>query len=115
MICLKDLRNITKMEIQEIVSYYLYEDTKRLEVSFRLVIDSEDEIRNDVINLDESKEFGYNLIQESTDFFSFDDEDELDFDEDELDFQLIDEDILLSFLNEYYIVYLDKLPKVEVI
>ncbi len=112
MICLKDLRNITKMEIQEIVSYYLYEDTKRVEVSFRLTTDSEDEIRNDVINLDESKEFGYNLIQESTDFFNFDDD---DFDEDNSDFQTIDEDILLSFLNEYYIVYTDKLPKVEVI
>lgn len=112
MICLKDLRNITKMEIQEIVSYYLYEETKRIEVSFRLTTDSEDEIRNDVINLDDSKEFGYNLIQESTDFFNFDDD---DFDEDDSDFQSIDEDLLLSFLNEYYIVYTDKLPKVEVI
>ena len=112
MICLKDLRNITKMEIQEIVSYYLYEDTKRVEVSFRLTTDSEDEIRNDVINLDESKEFGYNLIQESTDFFNFDDDDD---DEDDSDFQSIDEDLLLSFLNEYYIVYTDKLPKVEII
>ena len=111
MICLKDLRNITKMEIQEIVSYYLYEDTKRVEVSFILTTDSEDEIRNDVINLDESKEFGYNLIQESTDFFNFDD----DFDEDDSDFQSIDEDLLLSFLNEYYIVNQDKLPRVEII
>jgi len=99
------------MEIQEIVSYYLYEDTKRVEVSFRLTTDSEDEIRNDVINLDESKEFGYNLIQESTDFFNFDD----DFDEDDSDFQSIDEDLLLSFLNEYYIVNQDKLPRVEII
>lgn len=111
MICLKDLRNITKMEIQEIVSYYLYEETKRIEVSFRLTTDSEDEIRNDVINLDDSKEFGYNLIQESTDFFNFDD----DFDEDDSDFQSIDEDLLLSFLNEYYIVNQDKLPRVEII
>jgi len=101
------------MEIQELVSYYLYEDTKRVEVSFRLTTDSEDEIRNDVINLDESKEFGYELIQESTDFFNFDDDD-FD-DDDDSDFQTIDEDILLSFLNEYYIVYTEKLPKVEII
>ena len=100
------------MEIQEIVSYYLYEDTKRVEVSFRFTTDSEDEIRNDVINLDDSKEFGYELIQESTDFFNFDDD---DFDEDESNFQTIDEDLLLSFLNEYYIVHTDKLPKVEII
>jgi hypothetical protein len=100
------------MEIQEIVSYYLYEDTKRVEVSFRFTTDSEDEIRNDVINLDESKEFGYELIQESTDFFNFDDE---ELDEDDSDFQSIDEDLLLSFLNEYYIVHSKKLPRVEII
>jgi hypothetical protein len=99
------------MEIQEIISYYLYEETKRLEVSFRLSIDSDDEIRNDVINLDDSKEFGYKLIEESLDFFTFDEEIE----EDEEDFQTIDEDALLSFLNEFYIVYPDKLPKTEII
>ena len=38
------------MEIQEILNYYLYEDTKRLEISFRLTIDSEDEVRNNIIN-----------------------------------------------------------------
>lgn len=99
------------MEIQEIISYYLYEETKRLEVSFRLSVDAEDEIRNDIINLDDSKEFGYKLIEESLDFFTFDD----DFEEDGEDFQSIDEDALLSFLNEYYIVYPDKLPKIEII
>jgi hypothetical protein len=99
------------MEIQEIISYYLYEETKRLEVSFRLSIDADDEIRNDVINLDDSKEFGYKIVEESLDFFTFDEE----FEEDEEDFQTIDEDILLSFLNEYYIVYPDKLPKTEII
>jgi hypothetical protein len=99
------------MEIQELVSYYIYEGTKRIEVSFRLTIDSEDEIRNDVINLDEAEEFGYDLIQENLDFFDFDD----DFEEDDEDFQSVDEDVLLSFLNEYYIVNSDKLPKVEII
>jgi hypothetical protein len=100
------------MEVIEIVSYYLYEDTKRLEITFRTFTDSEDEVRNDIINLDYAKEFGYNLINESLSFFDmseFDDENE----EDEEDFQTIDEDILMSFLNEYYIVYPDKLPKSE--
>ena len=99
------------MEIQELVSYYIYEGTKRIEVSFRLTIDSEDEIRNYVINLDEAEDFGYDLIQENLDFFDFDD----DFEEDDEDFQSVDEDVLLSFLNEYYIVNSDKLPKVEII
>ena len=41
------------MEIVDLISYYIYEDTKRMEVSFRLNSDSEDEMRSDVINLDE--------------------------------------------------------------
>ena len=99
------------MEIQELISYYLYEETKRIEVSFRLTLDSEDEIRNDVINLDEAKDFGYELLQDTFDFFDPDD----DFEEDIEDFQTIDEDILLSFLNEYYVVNPEKLPKVVII
>jgi hypothetical protein len=99
------------MEIQEIVNYYLYEDTKRLEVSFRLTSDTEDEIRNDIINLDEAEEFGYELVKDSLSFFDLADDEEDDFE----DFETIDEDILQNFLNEYYIVYPDKLPKSELV
>lgn len=99
------------MEIRELVSYYLYEDTKRVEVTFRLTLDSEDEVRNDIINLEEAEEFGYNLIDNNSDFFQFDDEEDEDFD----DFIDIDEDTLISFLNEYYIVNPNKLPKTEIL
>lgn len=98
------------MEIRELISYYIYEDTKRMEITFRLTIDSEDEVRNDIINLDESKEYGYNLIEESYDFFDMSDFEEDSFED---EFPTIDEDNLISFLNEYYIVNPDKLPKVE--
>jgi hypothetical protein len=81
-----------------------------MEIAFRLTIDSEDEVRNDIINLDESKEYGYNLIEESYDFF---DMSEYEDDEFEDEFPTIDEDSLMSFLNEYYIVNPEKLPKVE--
>jgi hypothetical protein len=95
-----------------LVSYYLYEDTKRIEVEFRLSLDSEDEVRNDIINLEEAEDFGYNLIENNNDFFQFDDEDgEDEFD----DFVDVDEDSLISFLNEYYIVNPDKLPKTEML
>jgi hypothetical protein len=40
-----------------------------------------------------------------------DDDEEDEFD----DFETIDEDILLNFLNEYYVVYPDKLPKSELL
>jgi hypothetical protein len=99
------------MEIRELVSYYLYEDTKRIEVEFRLSLDSEDEVRNDIINLEEAEEFGYKLINDNNDFFQFDDEEEEDFD----DFIDMDEDLLINFLNEYYIVNPTKLPKTEIL
>lgn len=102
------------MEIRELVSYYLYEDTKRIEVTFRLTLDSEDEVRNDIINLEEAEEFGYNLIDDNNDFFQFDDESEDD-DDDFDDFVDIDEDLLVSFLNEYYIINPNKLPKTEIL
>lgn len=99
------------MEIRELVSYYLYEDTKRIEVTFKLTLDSEDEVRNDIINLEEADEFGYKLINNNNDFFQFDDEEEEDFG----DFIDMDEDLLISFLNEYYIVNPNKLPKPEIL
>ena len=99
------------MEIRELVSYYLYEDTKRIEVTFKLSLDSEDEVRNDIINLEEAEEFGYKLINDNNDFFQFDDEEEEDFD----DFIDMDEDLLINFLNEYYIVNPTKLPKTEIL
>ena len=99
------------MEIRELVSYYIYEDTKRIEVTFRLTLDSEDEVRNDIINLEEAEEFGYKLINDNNDFFQFDDEEEEDFE----DFIDMDEDLLINFLNEYYIVNPTKLPKTEIL
>ena len=80
--------------------------------SDELSLDSEDEVRNDIINLEEAEDFGYNLIENNNDFFQFDDEDgEDEFD----DFVDVDEDSLISFLNEYYIVNPDKLPKTEML
>ena len=97
------------MEIKEILSYYFDEDTKIIDVTFRLTSDSDDEVRNDMIKVDESKDFGYDIIKEEIEFHVFDDDEDDDFD----DFVSIDEDALLSYLNEYYIVYPNKLPKSE--
>ena len=100
------------MEIQELVFFYLRENTNSVEVQFRLTIDSDEEIRTDIISLNESLDFGYELLIE--DYDSYDEEDE----EDEdyfywMESPTIDEDLLLSFLNEYYIINQDKLPKPE--
>jgi hypothetical protein len=100
------------MEINEIVSYYIHEDTRKLEVSFRLMNDNDDEVRNDIVDIDEAEGFGYNLIQEGFDLF--DDEDDEDDDFDSFDeFETIDEETLIIYLNEYYIVNPNKLPKPE--
>jgi len=97
------------MELKEILSYYFDQDTKRIDVSFRLTIDSDDEFRQDIVKIEEAKEFGYNIITEDGQYFELDEDEDEDYD----DFVTIDEDILLSYLNEYYIIYPDKLPKSE--
>jgi hypothetical protein len=96
------------MEIKEIISYYIHEATRTLEVSFTLVSDNDDEVRNDIISIAEAEDYGYKLIQEDFDIFE---EEEFEFDED--DFETVDEETLISYLNEYYIVNSDRLPESE--
>lgn len=98
------------MEIQELIFFYLHENTTTIEVQFRLNVDSEDEIRTDFINLNEASDFGYELIMEDYELEE-DEEDEFYW----LDSPSVDEDNLLSFLNEYYVVNPDKLPKTDLI
>ena len=98
------------MEIVEIVSSFLNPTSNIMEVSFRTMDDNDDVIRIDNINYNISKEYGYELMSESFDFF--DDE----FEDEEVDnekFEL-DEDELISFLNEYYEVNPKNLPSAEV-
>ena len=98
-------------EINELVSYFINEENQTLEVTFRFDSDNEDEIRTDQIDLSESTTFGYNLIPNNTDFYNdrYDDED----DEFEEYYDAVDEDEVISFLNEYYLIYPNKLPKSE--
>lgn len=97
------------MEIKEIVSYFLNSDSNILEVTFRTIEDSEDMLRTDNLDYNLTKEYGYELETESFDFFGEDDED--DFLSDEK--VELDEDMLTSFLTEYYTVNPKSLPKGE--
>lgn len=99
------------MEIVEIISYYIHEQTQMIEVSFRTTSDSEEEFRNDIISLREAKDYGYNLIDDDLSLLLDEDTEEEDFE----DFLSIDEDTLISYLNEYYLVNPDKLPKQELL
>jgi len=71
------------MEIKEIVTYYVNKDTNILEVTFRTIDDSDDEVRNDNLDYDLIEEYGYQLETESFDFFGADDQEEDDFNFDE--------------------------------
>jgi hypothetical protein len=98
------------MEIKEILSYFLNAESNILEVSFRTIGDSDDVLRVDNIDYSISEEYGY--VLESDDFNFYDDEFEDDeyYDEDKIE---LDEDVLISFLNEYYEVNPKSLPKPE--
>ena len=94
------------MEIKEIISYFLNEESNILEVSFRTIEDDEDVLRTDSIDYLLTEEYGF--VLESDDFGFYDDE----FEDDDL-FEEKTKDELVSFLNEYYSINPDSLPKAE--
>ena len=100
------------MEIKELESFYVNEASQTLDVTFRILSDSEDEIRTDQITLEEVRTFGYNINEKVDDFYDDEDEDDVylfgDIDDEDLDEQEI-----ISFLNEYYLIYPDNLPDAE--
>ncbi len=99
------------MEIKEIISYFLNPLTNVLDVSFRTIDDNEEVLRTDNIDYTHAEDYGFNLVSESFDFF--DDE----FEEDGIFIQErieLDEDELIIFLNEYYTINPDSLPKSEI-
>ena len=98
------------MEIKEIVSYFLNSDSNILEVSFRTIDDEEDVLRTDNINYSIVSEYGFELETESFNFFSEDFEEDLIVEENKIE---LDEDELITFLNEYYTINPDAVPKSE--
>ena len=98
------------MELQELIFFYLHETTNTVEVQFRLSIDSDEELRTDIIDINEALNFGYDLILEDYDM-NEDEDDEFYW----LETPSLDEDVVVSFLNEYYVINPDRLPKPELI
>ena len=95
------------MEIIEIITFHINKLEEVLEVSFRTNSDSEEECREGKIPFTEIDDFGYDFHIEIDEFNSSDDEEDLD------DDLFVNENEILSFLNEYYILFIDKLPKPE--
>jgi len=94
------------MEIKEIVSYFMNSDSNIMEVSFRTIEDNDEVIRVDQIDYSIVEEYGFDLVTESLDFFD-EDEDDSFVDEDKVE---LDEDELITFLNEYYTIHPNSLP-----
>jgi hypothetical protein len=68
-------------------------------------------LRNDTIDYTIVEEYGFDLVTESFDFFGDDDDYEGGiFEEETIE---LDEDELIVFLNEYYLINPSQLPKSE--
>jgi hypothetical protein len=99
------------MEINELVSYFFNSETNIIEVSFRTINDPDDMIRIDSIDFSIAEDYGFDLIVENFDFFDDELFDEIE--ENEIKIEL-DEDELITFLNEYYIVNPESIPSPEI-
>ena len=97
------------MEIKDLESFYINETSQTLDVTFRVLNDNEDEIRTDQIDLSETKTFGYEFLKDETDDLWGDEDDDFFGTYDE-EFEM-DEEEIISFLNEYYLIYPDRLPE----
>lgn len=100
------------MEVREIISYFLNNDTNILEVSFRSLSDPDDVVRLDDIDFSLTEEYGFDLVTEGFNFFDDEYEEDLE-DDDEQEIEL-DEDELISFLNEYYTIHPEYIPKPQI-
>lgn len=99
------------MEIVEILTFHINNLEEVLEVTFRTNNDSEEMCRESKIPFDEITDFGYKFHDDTKDEYLSEEDDFYDeFDDDDL---FVDENEVLTFLNEYYILFIDKLPKPE--
>lgn len=99
------------MQVKELITFYVNESSKTLDVTFRLETDSDEEIRNDSITIDEVETYGYEFLNKENETFEEDEMFDTNFDDD-FDF-FIDEEEVTSFLNEYYMINPKKLPPSE--
>jgi hypothetical protein len=102
-----------KMEVREIIETTVKEPI--IEIKFRLVTDSDEVMRSVEFQLDEIEEYGYNILTEDFDLFDIDDDwenDEFDYLDDDDNELNIDEEELISFMNEYFLIN-NRVPPAE--
>lgn len=95
------------MEVREIVETIIREPI--LEVRFRLDVDGDDVIRVKEFIINEIEDYGYTVITEDFDLFAdsgWDEDDDQDYDYNEpteSDME-VDEEELISFMNEFFMI-----------
>jgi hypothetical protein len=96
------------MEVAEIISHHIDKIQNIIIVEFKLFGDDDDIVREDFIEYSFFEEFGFDNNNTDLDFLTEEDE----WVDDEVDY-ITNEESLISFLNEYYVVYPKKLPKTQ--
>lgn len=91
------------MEVIEILNHFINRDANVVRVEFRCVNDETDTVRTDIIEYGILQEYGYDDSVDFGEFFDEFEDDEWDSNSDDEEV-FIDEDELISFLNEYYLV-----------
>lgn len=99
------------MEVIEILSHYIDKSQNLINVEFRIVGDNDDLIREDLIEYSFFEEFGFDN-KKNFEMFNEVIEEADEWEEEDVDY-FNDEETLISFLNEYYVVYPKKLPKAQ--
>ena len=92
------------MEVREIVETIVREPV--LEVRVRLDSDSDDVIRISEFIISEIQDYGYNVLYEEFDLFDYDEDEDDDnnYVDDEDISSEVDEDELISFMNEFFMI-----------
>lgn len=103
------------MEVREIVETIVREPV--LEVHFRMDVDGDDVIRVKEFIIDEIVDYGYEVLIEDFDIFSSitwtdDEEEDYDYEDSDKEPLEIDEDELIAFMNEFFMISGD-LPEPE--
>ena len=96
------------MEVAEIISHHIDKIQNIIIVEFKLFGDDDDIVREDFIEYSFFEEFGFDNNNTDLDFLTEEDE----WEDDDVDY-ITNEESLISFLNEYYVVYPKKLPKTQ--
>jgi len=93
------------MEVREIVETIIREPI--LEVRFRMDVDGDDVIRVKEFIINEIDDYGYNVITEDFDIFEdieWTDDDDYEYSDDDPSEMEVDEEELISFMNEFFMI-----------